>query len=359
MNSNKFAVIMAGGVGSRFWPVSTSEFPKQFHDMLGTGRSLLQQTFIRLRRQVPVENILILTNREYTGLCKEQLPEVLEQNIVAEPAMRNTAPCILLAALKIQKMNPHAVMIVAPSDHHIANDKHFDEDLAAAFKYCSNHTRALLTLGVTPDHPNTGYGYIEYGQEIQQGFHQVRRFREKPKKKIAKEYIKAGNFLWNAGIFIWSVDGVLTAFAKAKQELFNLFLAGVDELNTSNESAFLTDKYPLAEDISIDYAILEDSDEVVVRPVDFGWNDLGTWGSLHKRVAKDEDGNALVNVNSFIEDSNNNLIYSSSGKKVVIKGLDDFIIVDKDDVLLILPMEDDQDIKKLRKKAISSFDSPE
>ncbi|PRP66001.1 mannose-1-phosphate guanylyltransferase [Nonlabens agnitus] len=353
---NKYAVIMAGGVGSRFWPVSRQTFPKQFHDMLGLGQSLLQTTFDRLKQQVPEGNILILTNADYIPLVQEQLSQIPMENIVSEPAMRNTAPCILLAALKIQKKNPDAIMIVAPSDSYIENNTQFQKDLKTAFSFCEEHPQALMTLGIEPDSPNTGFGYIEYLQ----GDHDVKKvaqFREKPDLETAQSYIDAGNYLWNSGTFIWSVDSVLSAFAKAEPELFQLFEKGMPAYNEAEETEFLAENYEKAKNISIDYAVMERSKDVYTLPVDFGWNDVGTWSSLYSRLAKDENSNALVNASLTSREATGNMIKTRPGKKVIVQGLENYIIVDEDDVLMIMPLSADQDIKEIRNNAIKKYGS--
>lgn len=354
MENNNYAVIMAGGVGSRFWPVSKQAFPKQFHDMLGMGKSLLQMTFDRLQKQIPSHQILVLTNDDYIDLVKEQLPEIATGNIVAEPAMRNTAPCILLAALKIQKLNPDACMIVAPSDHHIADEDMFNQDLTTAFQFCKDHPKALMTLGILPTSPNTGYGYIEYKKESNK-IKKVSQFREKPDVETAQEFIAAGNFLWNAGIFIWNIAGVVSAFAKAQPQLTTLFQNGLPVFNTDHETEWLQENYTKAENISVDYAIMEKSDAVYVLPVQFSWNDLGTWGSLYDKLDKNEDENAVVNASLTAINSRGNMLRTPKGKKVILQGLDDYIIVDQDDVLLIIPRSAEQEIKEIRNSAIKTY----
>ncbi|AZQ44731.1 mannose-1-phosphate guanylyltransferase [Nonlabens ponticola] len=354
--SKKYAVIMTGGVGSRFWPVSKQDFPKQFHDMLGTGRSLIQSTYDRLIKQVPVENILILTNEDYISLVQEQLPQVLKENIVGEPAMRNTAPCILLAALKVEKKDPNAVMVVAPSDSFIGQEDKFQEDLETAFRFCDEHRDALLTLGVQPTSPNTGYGYIEYVRSDQE-VKKVKQFKEKPDLDTATAYLASGNYLWNAGMFVWSVNGVVSAFAKAEPSLLQLFKQGTSCFNTAQEQDWLNDNYSQAKDVSIDYAIMERSDQVYVLPTDFGWNDLGTWSTLYQQLEKDDRKNAVVGADLLSESASGNMILTSSGKKVIIEGLEDFIVVDQNDVLMILPKNRDQEIKQIRKQAVKKYGS--
>ena len=354
MNSNYYAILMAGGVGSRFWPVSTQDFPKQFHDMLGTGDTLIQKTFHRLANLIPKENIFILTNELYNDLVFEQLPEVTKRQVVLEPAMRNTAPCILYAALKIQKENKDAVMIVAPSDHWIEDEQTFTNNVQQAFDFCSNND-ALMTLGIQPTFPNTGYGYIEYDKTSINAIKPVHQFREKPDYDTAKSFIKQGNFLWNAGIFMWSVKSVVEAFENNQPELFKLFEKGISVYNTASEDDFIAKNYPNAENISVDYAIMETSKNVFVLPAEFDWNDLGTWGSLYDKLDKDQSGNAVVNARTLTEDASGNMIRTKTDKIVVVDGLSDYIIVDKDEVLLIFPKEKEQDIKKVLQKVKQKF----
>ncbi|MEM9679941.1 MAG: mannose-1-phosphate guanylyltransferase [Bacteroidota bacterium] len=353
-NKNYYAILMAGGVGSRFWPVSTQSFPKQFHDMLGTGDTLIQKTFNRLAQLIPKENIFILTNERYNDLVLEQLPEVTSRQVVLEPAMRNTAPCILYAALKIKKENENAVMIVAPSDHWIEDEQAFTDNVKTAFEYCENNN-ALMTLGITPTFPNTGYGYIEYNKSSEDVIKPVDQFREKPDYETAKSFIEQGNFLWNAGIFMWSVETVVEAFKNSQPQLYDLFEKGYDVYNTEFEDDFIKENYAKAENISVDYAIMEKSDNVYVIPAEFDWNDLGTWGSLYDKLEKDEDGNAVVNSKTLLNDASGNMIRTKPDKIVVADGLKDYIIVDKDEVLLIFPKTKEQDIKKILQKVKDTF----
>ncbi len=354
MNKNYYAVLMAGGVGSRFWPISTSGYPKQFHDMLGTGDTLIQKTFKRLNKFIPTENILILTNERYNDLVLEQLPLVKQEQVVLEPAMRNTAPCILYAALKIQKMNPDGVMIVAPSDHWIEDEEAFARDVTACFNKCEKE-EVLCTLGIKPTFPNTGFGYIEFEKDGDTDLKKVRQFREKPDYETAKEFLAQGNFLWNAGIFMWSVHTIIIAFKKYQKEQYELFEAGTDYYNTNEESEFIKVNYPKAENISIDYAILENSKSIFVLPATFDWNDLGTWGSLYDKLDKDSSNNAVVNSRVLSEDAEGNMICSRKDKIVVVDGLNDYIIVDKEEVLLIYPKSKEQDIKQVLNKVKAKF----
>jgi mannose-1-phosphate guanylyltransferase len=350
MNTNYYAIIMAGGVGSRFWPVSTTDFPKQFHDMLGCGETLIQKTFSRLEKLIPAENIFILTNELYNDLVLEQLPGVNSNQILLEPAMRNTAPCILYATLKIQKLNPNAMMVVAPSDHWIEDENIFREDLQTAFDFCEKND-ALMTLGIQPTFPNTGFGYIEFNKKDESQIKKVKQFREKPDYETAKSFLHSGNFLWNGGIFIWSVASVLKAFEQFQPVLLALFSEGIPTYNTEAESQFIVENYGLAENISIDYAVMEDANNVYVLPARFDWNDLGTWGSLHEKLPKDVQENAVVNARVILENASNNIIRTDTKKIVIVDGLNDYIIVDHKDVLLIYPKSKEQDIKLLIEKS--------
>lgn len=347
MNKNYYAVLMAGGVGSRFWPVSTQAFPKQFHDMLGSGQSLLQKTFGRLTRFIPKENILILTNARYTDLVMEQLPDISLEQVVPEPAMRNTAPCILYAALKIAKQNPDALMLVAPSDHWIEDEAAFERDVVRCFDHCKD-SDALCTLGIQPSFPNTGFGYIEFNKENvrSEGLRPVLQFREKPDYETARGFLQQGNFLWNAGIFAWSTGTILAAFEKYQKQEYDLLAEGIPKLNGPEEAAFITTTYPKAENISIDFAIMEQADTVFVLPATFDWNDLGTWGSLYDKMEKDPESNAIAQGKLLTRDSQGNMVRLPKGKIGVLEGLQDYIIIDNEDVLLIMPREKEQEIKR-------------
>ncbi|MEM0543702.1 mannose-1-phosphate guanylyltransferase [Flavobacterium sp. j3] len=346
MNKNYYAILMAGGVGSRFWPVSTTAFPKQFHDMLGSGDTLIQKTFSRLSKLIPVENILILTNERYNDLVLEQLPMVKQKQVLLEPAMRNTAPCILYASLKIQKQNPDAVMVVAPSDHWIEDETAFAANLQQCFDFCQKEN-ALMTLGIQPTFPNTGFGYIEFDKSDTNPIKKVNQFREKPDYETAKSFLEQGNFLWNGGIFIWSVKSVTAAFGKFQPQMNVLFQKGFECYNTENEKQFINDNYAMAENISIDYAVMEKADNVYVLPATFDWNDLGTWGQLHEKIDKDENNNGVINAKVILENASNNIVRSDANKIIVIDGLHDYIIVDKEGVLMIYPKSKEQDIKRI------------
>jgi mannose-1-phosphate guanylyltransferase len=349
MNKNYYAIIMAGGVGSRFWPVSTAEFPKQFHDMLGDGETLIQKTFNRLSLLIPVENIFVLTNEKYNSIVLGQLPMLKQEQVLLEPALRNTAPCILYASLKIQKQNPDALTVVAPSDHLIEDEATFTQNLQQCFDFCAKEN-ALMTLGIQPTFPNTGFGYIEYDKTDANPIKKVSQFREKPDYETAKSFLQSGNFLWNGGIFIWSVKAITEAFEQLQPKMNTLFQKGLASYNTVAEKYFMDENYALAENIAIDYAVMENAKNVYVLPAIFDWNDLGSWGSLHEKLDKDENNNAVVNATVLLQNATNNIISTSKDKIVVIDGLDDFIVVDKDNVLMIYPKSKEQEIKEIAGK---------
>ncbi|WP_440121179.1 mannose-1-phosphate guanylyltransferase [Tenacibaculum sp. Ill] len=353
MNTNYYAVIMAGGVGSRLWPVSTEKYPKQFHDLLGTGESLLQKTFNRINQLIPAENILIATNERYEELVLEQLPEINNKQLLLEPTMRNTAPCILYAALKIHQQNKNAVMLVAPSDHWIENETEFIKNIETSFNACAKED-ILMTLGIQPNHPNTGYGYIQF-EENSSEIKKVKTFTEKPNLEKATQFLVNGDYLWNAGIFVWSVSSILDAFKKHLPKMVDILDNGNNVYNTDLEGDFIKNNYEKCENISIDFGIMERSEKVHVLPVNFGWDDLGTWGSLYNKLGKDKYQNATVGANTIFKNANGNMISTQNGKKVVVQGLQDFIIVEKDDVLVICPRKDEQDIKQLQAKAKNQF----
>lgn len=353
-NKNYYAILMAGGIGSRFWPLSTERFPKQFHDILGTGETLIQKTFDRLARLIPKENIFILTNALYRDLVFRQLPNVTSRQVVLEPAMRNTAPCILYASLKIEKENSDAVVIVAPSDHWIEDEVGFTQNVEDAFSFCETH-EVLMTLGIQPTFPNTGFGYIEYDSTSRAPIKPVLQFREKPDYQTAQSFLRQGNFLWNAGIFLWHVKSVIKAFQTYRPQLYKLFEKGIPDYNTERETAFIAENYAKSESISVDYAIMEASKNVYVLPAVFDWNDLGTWGSLYDKLEKDTNHNAVVNARVLGDQADTNMIWTQTDKIVVVDGLKDYIIVDNDEVLLIVPKSKEQDIKQILDKVRHQF----
>lgn len=351
MDSNKYVAIMAGGVGSRFWPASLEEKPKQFLDIMGTGQSLLQMTFNRFKTIIPVENIFIVTNAAYIAHINEQLPELKPHQILAEPSRNNTAPCIAYMALKLKKINPDAVFVVAPSDHIISKSEIFIETIEKAFDYAAHHN-ALMTLGILPTHPNIGYGYIQFNNRDDDngGIYKVNSFKEKPDLEKAKEFLAAGNYLWNGGIFVWSVKQLLQSFEHHAPDILEILEKGNEVYNTDAEQDFIDEFYPTTPDISIDYAIMEKANNIYTIPCDCGWSDLGTWASLFLESEKDINNNAVQGDRVYTSETTNSIIRVPKNKKVVIKGLDDFIIVDENDVLLIYPKSKEQEIKEISKK---------
>jgi mannose-1-phosphate guanylyltransferase len=353
MNKNNYAVIMAGGIGSRFWPISTSETPKQFHDMLGTGVSLIQKTFMRLESLVPAENMIIATNKNYKDIVLSQLPSLKETQLFLEPAMRNTAPCILATALKVYSQNKDGVMIIAPSDHWIENEKEFIRNIQTSYDACSKE-EILMTLGIKPSSPNTGYGYIQFKEDSSE-IKEVKQFTEKPNLEKAQEFLDQGDYLWNAGIFVWSAKSIIKAFKEHLPDMYAIFEKGADSWNTLKEQGFIDKNYSKSENISIDFGIIEKAINVQVLPVEFGWNDLGTWGSLHDKKAKKKSENITIGGEAIYRESEGNIVKTQRHKKVVIQGLSNFIVAEKDGVLLICPKEKEQDIKEIAREAKVKF----
>jgi len=348
MNRNNYAVIMAGGIGSRFWPMSKSSFPKQFLDILGTGETLIQQTFSRLERICQPENILIVTNKNYKNLCLEQLPNVVESNILCEPAMRNTAPCVAYAAFKIQSMNEDANMIIAASDHIILKEEEFVRVTNECLDIVAKND-VLLTLGITPSRPDTGYGYIQFSEDNLSGSKKARKvktFTEKPNQELALNFLDSGDFLWNSGMFIWSSKSITLAYRKHLRDMYEVFDEGRQFYNTINENEFIDRVFPACKNISIDYGIMEKSDNVYVYPADFGWSDLGTWGSLYSHLELDEYKNTIQGNNVMMYDSSDNLVKVSEDKLVVIQGLQGYIVVENEGTILVCKKEDEQKIKQ-------------
>lgn len=334
---------MAGGIGSRFWPMSTQKFPKQFHDILGTGRTMIQQTFDRINQLIPIENIYVITNQEYVELTQQQLPGLPIDNIVGEPAMKNTSACNLYLAKKIEALNPNANIIVMPADHLILKEKVFLEKVEQAFKLTSENDY-LVTLGITPTRPDTGYGYIQFIQEKDEVISKVKTFTEKPNLEIAKSFIESGDFLWNAGIFIWSAKSILSAFKKYLPEMSNQFNGC--EYNSDAEKEYIDLIYPTVSKISIDNGILEKAKNVYVIPANLGWSDLGTWTSVYTNADKNDDNNAINSKNVLTYNSKGNVIrIKNQNKAAVIDGLKNYIIVDTEKALLICPRDNDQLIK--------------
>ena len=342
---------MAGGVGSRFWPMSRSARPKQFLDILGTGNTLLEITFDRLRRVVPGENILVVTNRDYGKLVSEQLPDLPEKNILLEPSRRNTAPCIAYASYKIRERNPKARIVVAPSDHLILKEDKFTRVVQEGLRFVGEEN-ALLTIGIPPSRPETGYGYIQVNGAGKTGskfrsLKKVKTFTEKPDLKLAKIFVDSGEFFWNSGIFFWSVESILNAFSEHLPEMYSLFSEGEGKYDTREETGFIEYAYAECKNISIDYGSMEKADNVCVITSDFGWSDLGTWGSLHDQLKQDKKRNVVVGKEVLTYDVEGCLVSVPKDKLVVLQGLEDFIVVETSDVLLICRMEDEQKIRNI------------
>ena len=340
---------MAGGIGSRFWPMSKNSYPKQFIDILGTGRTLLQQTYDRFIKICPKENIYIVTHEAYVGIVREQLPELELSQIVQEPLRRNTAPCIAYAAYKILKHNPDANMVVAPSDHIILKEDVFVDCINRAFKFSEQHN-SLLTLGMHPTRPDTGYGYIQLNDKEHHDLHgvyKVKTFTEKPDHEMAKFFVQSGEFLWNAGIFVWSAKNIVEAIEEYLPEINSVIAEGVDVLNTPEEEAFIKKAYSQCTNISIDNGVMEKAQNVYVMPASFGWSDLGTWSSLYEHSNKDTNENAIVGKQVMMYDSKGCIVNVPKNKLVVIQGLEDYIVAESaDGVLLICRKQEEQHIKQ-------------
>lgn len=345
---NNYCIIMAGGVGSRFWPMSTAERPKQFLDVLGIGKSLIQMTFERLLNVAPKENIYVVTNTMYFDLVKEQLPLLSDAQILTEPLRKNTAPCIAYASAKIYAKNPNATLVVAPSDHLILKEDNFIQTLNIAIDVANNDER-LVTLGIKPTRPDTGYGYIEFSEEgeiLPGQVNPVKHFREKPSKEMAELFLKSGNYYWNSGIFIWRAQSILNSLEKFKPDLFKLFAGDLSFYNTPNEQAKINQCFIDCEDISIDFAVMENAKNTDVVLANFDWSDLGTWGSLFTHLEKDFNGNAVIGDNVHIINSTNCIVNLPNNKLALIEGLDNHIVVESDNMLMILNKADEQNLKK-------------
>ena len=342
-------VIMAGGVGSRFWPMSTTERPKQFIDVLGVGRSLLQFTFDRFEGICAPENVWVVTNQKYFELVKEQLPEVPVGNILCEPCRRNTAPCIAYVSWRIKSQDPKANIVVTPSDHIVADEVEFRRVVKSCLKF-TGETDAIITLGMKPNRPETGYGYtqadLSTSSPRNKEIYRVDKFREKPDLETAQSYIQQNNFFWNAGIFIWSVSTIVNAFRVYQPALSKIFERLLDVYGTDKEQEMIDKLYPECENISVDYAIMEKAEEIFVCPADFGWSDLGTWGSLLAQTKRDLYGNSCIGPNITMFDSHNCIVHTTGERKVVIQGLDDCIVAEKDGMLLICKLSEEQRIKQ-------------
>jgi mannose-1-phosphate guanylyltransferase len=336
---------MSGGIGSRFWPFSRENNPKQFLDFFGTGRSLLQQTFDRFNQIIPTENIYISTNETYADLVKKQLPEIKDNQILLEPTRRNTAPCIAYASYHIQSINPNANIVVTPADHLILQEQHFLKNIQTGLNFVCRFP-SLVTLGVKPSRPETGYGYIQTEEGGKDNIQKVKAFTEKPNLELAKVFFESGDFFWNSGIFLWNVKTILEAFNSYLPDIHTRFHKGVNKYNTPEEKAFIEEEYPMCQNISIDYGIMEKADNTYMLVADFGWSDLGTWGSLYDLAEKDQQQNATLKCKSFFIESANNLVTLADGKLAVVQGLNDCIVVESDNVLLICKKSEEQRIKQ-------------
>ena len=346
MNKHHYVAIMAGGIGSRFWPMSRTNFPKQFLDILGTGKTLIQSTYERFANFIPAENIFVVTSNEYINIVKKQCPDIPLHNILGEPSRKNTAPCIAYISFKLMQLDPQASLIVAPSDHLILDTIAYKKVSMEALAFVNKHN-AFITLGIKPTYPNTGYGYIQYEQHaVTDNVFKVKTFTEKPNLELAKAFLASGEFLWNAGIFIWQVKNIITAFEKYLPEMYDVFSAEKDKFNTPAETKAINSIYPQCTNISIDFGIMEKADNVYVIPSSFGWSDLGTWNSAYENLDKDYLGNAVAGENVIVFDSHRNMVHNNNSKLFVLQGLEDFIVVDTDDVLLICKKDKEQDIKE-------------
>ena len=339
---------MAGGIGSRFWPLSKESFPKQFLDILDTGETLIQQTFNRLKKTCFVENIFIVTNKKYKDLCLAQLPEIFKNNILCEPVMRNTAPSIAYACFKIQSINDRANILIAASDHVIDKQEEFIRIVDNCFDIVAQNN-ILLTFGIKPSHAETGYGYIQFTDHRLNNFNivkKVKSFTEKPDQELANSFLDSGDFLWNSGMFIWNVQSIALAFRKQLRDIYDVFEEGKEFYNTDKEIEFINRMYASCKNISVDYGIMEKSDNVYVYPADFGWSDLGTWGSLYKRLSHDKEQNAIKVNKVMLYDSYNNIVKMPNDKIVIAQGLDGYIMVEHEGILLICKQEEEQRIKE-------------
>ncbi|MDR2918704.1 MAG: mannose-1-phosphate guanylyltransferase [Tannerella sp.] len=343
---NKYCVIMGGGIGSRFWPFSREDNPKQFLDFFGIGRSLLQMTVDRFAKIIPMEYIYIVTNQRYADLVKKQLPLLRNDQILLEPTRRNTAPCIAYAAYHIKACNPKANIVVAPSDHLILKEEEFLSDIQKGFDFVKNND-SLLTLGIKPSRPETGYGYIQRDDMMIGEFAKVKTFTEKPNLELAKIFQASGEFYWNSGLFLWNVNSIINAFHKFLPDLAARFDMGVNKFNTPDEAEFIKDNFPYSPNVSIDYGVMEKADNVYMMCVDFGWADLGTWGSVFDIAPRDESNNAILKTRTLIYESENNIIsLENQNRLAVIQGLNDFIVAESGNVLLICKKEDEDRIKQ-------------
>lgn len=346
MNKNHYVAIMAGGIGSRFWPMSRSSYPKQFLDILDTGKTLIQATFDRFAHFIPKDNIFIVTSEEYEGIVQKQIPSMKKENILSEPSRKNTAPCIAYISFKLNQINPDAALICAPADHLILDETGFKKVCLEALDFVGKH-KALITLGIKPTYPNTGYGYIQFEQQpASDNVFKVKTFTEKPNTELAKTFLASGEFLWNAGIFVWQIKNIVSAFRNHLPEMAEVFDAEKDQFNTAAEKEAIERIYPQCTNISIDYGIMEKADNVYIIPSSFGWSDLGTWNSAYENMDRDYLGNAVAGEHVMVIDATKCMVHAPNDKLLVLQGLDDFIIVDTKDILLICKKEKEQEIKE-------------
>jgi mannose-1-phosphate guanylyltransferase len=345
LHRHTYVAIMAGGIGSRFWPVSRTNYPKQFLDILGTGSTLIQQTMQRFRAIVPPENIFVVTSNDYIDLVKEQLPDLPADNIIGEPFRKNTAPCIAYISFKLLQKDPESSLIVAPADHLILEEDRFLDVCTNALAFV-NSQDALVTIGIKPTHPNTGYGYIQHDTDsVTDSIYQVKTFTEKPNRELAQTFIDSGDFLWNSGIFVWQTRRIVDAFRKYLPEMYELFSSEPEKYNTEEETDLIETIYPQCTNISIDFGVMEKADNVFVIPAAFGWSDLGTWNSAWENMEKDYLENACAGNSVMVVDATRCVVHTQPDKLVILQGLDDFIVVDTKDVLLICKKEKEQEIK--------------
>jgi mannose-1-phosphate guanylyltransferase len=346
---NNYCVIMAGGIGSRFWPLSRNNFPKQFIDILGTGKTLIRQTYERFLSICPKENIYIVTNEGYVAHVFQQIPELGKDQVLAEPQRRNTAPCVAYAASKIYAINPDANLIVAPSDHIIKDEASFHKAVLSGLEF-TGEKDVLLTIGIHPNRPDTGYGYIQFKEEESEDEFKIRKvktFTEKPNLEMARFFLKSGEFLWNAGIFLWNAKAILKALQEYMPDMYTIFQEGAEHYNKPSEADYIRKAYGLCKNISIDYGIMEKARNVFVLIAEFGWSDLGTWKSLYEQLPHDKQGNAIVGQHVMVDHTSNCIINMSKDKLAVIQGLENFIVVESDNVLLICPKDDEQQVRNL------------
>lgn len=348
MNENNYLVILAGGAGSRFWPISSEELPKQFLDILGCGRTLIQLTLERFNGLIPKENVWVVTAEKYWEIVMEQLPEIPSSNILCEPCRRNTAPCICYVSWKIKKLNTKANIVVSPSDHLVVDIQAFQSAIDDSLSFAAE-TDAVVTLGLKPTRPETGYGYIKadltYSSSRKHNIFRVDEFKEKPTLEIAKEYIQSPNYLWNSGIFIWNVNTIINAFRVYEPEVSSIFEGLMPYYGTDKEQNKIDESYPQCKNISVDYAILEKAEEIFVFPASFSWSDLGTWNSLREQSDMDKYGNVCIGDNIKLYDTYNTIVHTCNKKEVIVEGLDGYVVAEKEGKLLVCRLSEEQRIK--------------